>query len=132
MKKFNEWLSFRSNSYHETETHGDHDFNSSDSNDKPLSGNANTIIEKIEKMIEDFGGSHSISNKSVFLSRLLRSIYDLSDTNEFNKMKNDLHTVANEMEKNQDTENLKDLPDIENFDDVDSKLDLSDLHLDGK
>lgn len=47
-------------------------------------------------------------------------------------MKNDLHTVANEMEKNQDTENLKDLPDIENFDDVDSKLDLSDLHLDGK
>jgi len=133
MKKFNEWLSFRSNSYQEMEAHDDANaFNIDLPQGSTNSNSVNDLAEKFKKMVDSNGGAKRITNKMSLLSKIIESIYDFSDRSQISKVKNDLHTIANNIDEVSAIDSSEEIPEMQHSDDVDSKLDLSDLNLDGK
>jgi hypothetical protein len=107
MKKFNEWLSFRSNSYVETGNNEDNAFDI-----KNLSGASNPssvqrIEDKFNQLVDIYGGPSKIRNKMMLLSEIIKSIYDFSDETQMNKIKTDLRTISNKLEMNNNLDDIK-------------------------
>lgn len=113
MKNFNEWLSFRSNSYHEMDNNEDSAFNIQNISGPTNPSSVNLIEEKFKKLVDMYGGSAKIKNKMTLLVEIIKSIYDFDDENQLNKIKTDLRTIINKLQVN---DNLDDIDNIEDDD----------------
>ena len=107
MKKFNEWLSFRSNSYQENEE------SQSAFEFEPITGIKNpsgvgTTEQRFKGMLDRYGGEKNVKNKRLLLASLIKDIYDFSDPKQMNKIKIDLRYLLNKLEMNNNLENVKD------------------------
>jgi hypothetical protein len=100
MKNFNEWLSFRSNSYQESEgqeSDSAFDFRSMPGN---VSSTVSRAAGRFKGMVDKYGGAKKIKNKRIVLADLIKDVYDFSDPSQLSKLKTDLRTLLNHLEVN--------------------------------
>lgn len=107
MKNFNEWLSFRSNSYNETESHeSDSAFDFSH-----IPGSVSTNVSRAEDrfkgMIDRYGGASKIRNKRVLLAEIIKDIYDFTDEKQLTKVKTDLRTLLSRLQTSNNLDNVE-------------------------
>lgn len=107
MKNFNEWLSLRSNSYNETESHeSDSAFDFSH-----MPGSISSSVSKAEDrfkgMIDRYGGPSKVKNKRVLLAEIIKDIYDFTDEQQLIKVKTDLRTLLSRLQTNNNLDNVE-------------------------
>ena len=102
MKNFNEWLSFRSNSYQESEgqeSDSAFDFRSMPGN---VSSTVSRAAGRFEGMIDKYCGAEKIKNnrgqQRIVLADIIKDIYDFNDPTQLSKLKTDLRTLLNRLE----------------------------------
>jgi len=125
MKNFNEWLSFRSNSYQESEgqeSDSAFDFRSMPGN---VSSTVSRAAGRFKGMVDKYGGAEKIKNnrgqQRIVLADIIKDIYDFNDPTQLSKLKTDLRTLLNRLEVNN---NLDDENDENNeIDEIDDELD---------
>ena len=97
MKKFNEWLSFRSNSYQENEipeTPSAFDFGK-------IPGAQNVSgVKRAEERLHKFVDMYGVRNKRLLLADIIKDVYDFSAPEEMDKLKRDLRYLSTHLEKN--------------------------------
>jgi hypothetical protein len=114
MKNFNEWLSFRSNSYQESE--GQESDSAFDFRSMPgtVSSTVSRAAGRFKGMLDKYGGAEKIKNnrgqQRIVLADIIKDIYDFSDSTQLSKLKTDLRTLLNHLEVN----NNLDVEDDEN------------------
>lgn len=107
MKNFNEWLSFRSNSYNEMESHeSDSAF---DFGHMPgsISSSVSRAEDKFKGLIDRYGGPSRVKNKRVLLAEIIKDIYDFSDERQLGKVKTDLRTLLNHLQTSNNLDNVE-------------------------
>lgn len=120
MKNFNEWLSFRSNSYQE--------------NENPESGLAfdiegmpttssipssvKTATERFEKSVQ--GKFKNRQQRLIGIVSALESIYDFTKLSNLSLLRNELRTILNHIERNDDFVNFN--PVKEKDDEIESPM----------
>jgi hypothetical protein len=119
MKNFNEWLSFRSNSYQESEGQ------ESDSAFDFRSSTVSRAAGRFKGMIDKYGGAEKIKNnrgqQRIVLADIIKDIYDFSDPSQLSKLKTDLRTLLNRLEVNNKLDDENDENDEIN--EIDDELD---------
>jgi len=125
MKNFNEWLSFRSNSYKESE--GQESDSAFDFRSMPgtVSSTVSRAAGRFKGMVDKYGGAEKIKNnrgqQRIVLADIIKDIYDFNDPTQLSKLKTDLRTLLNRLEVNN---NLDDENDENNeIDEIDDELD---------
>lgn len=107
MKKFNEWLSFRSNSYNETESHESDSAFEFGSMPGSITSGVRRAEGRFKGMISQAGDPAKMRNKRVLLADLLKDIYDFADPTQLPKLKNDLRYLLNRLQTNNNLENIE-------------------------
>lgn len=108
MKKFNEWLSFKSNVHEEVNPNDVVDSDKFGFTKIPGSQNVSSIknaSERLSKIINLYG----VRNNKMLLADLMKDIYDFSSADEISKLKRDLRYLSNHIEEN----NNLDIPESE-------------------
>jgi len=128
MKNFNEWLSFRSNSYQESE--GQESDSAFDFRSMPgtVSSTVSRAAGRFKGMVDKYGGAEKIKNnrgqQRIVLADIIKDIYDFNDPTQLSKLKTDLRTLLNRLEVNNNLNNLDDENDENNeIDEIDDELD---------
>jgi len=125
MKNFNEWLSFRSNSYQESEgqeSDSAFDFRSMPGN---VSSTVSRAAGRFKGMVDKYGGAEKIKNnrgqQRIVLADIIKDIYDFNDPTQLSKLKTDLRTLLNRLEVNNNLDDENDENDEIN--EIDDELD---------
>ena len=101
MKKFNEWMSFRSNSYNETESAQQDAEGMSAFDFSNIPGETNTsAVKRPEERLSKLTTMYGVRNKMALLSDVIKDIYDFSNPEEMDKIKKDLRYLSNHLEEN--------------------------------
>jgi hypothetical protein len=125
MKNFNEWLSFRSNSYQESE--GQESDSAFDFRSMPgtVSSTVSRAAGRFKGMLDKYGGAEKIKNnrgqQRIVLADIIKDIYDFSDPSQLSKLKTDLRTLLNRLEVNNNLDDENDENDEIN--EIDDELD---------
>ncbi len=112
MKKFNEWLSFRSNSYQESENA--ESASAFDFHGLPTSSMSSSLSraeDKFKGLVDRYGGPNKIKKKVILLSEIIKDIYDFSDPNQLSKIKTDLRNLLNHLQTNNNLDHVDDSED---------------------
>jgi len=125
MKNFNEWLSFRSNSYQESE--GQESDSAFDFRSMPgtVSSTVSRAAGRFKGMVDKYGGAEKIKNnrgqQRIVLADIIKDIYDFNDPTQLSKLKTDLRTLLNRLEVNNNLNDENDENDEIN--EIDDELD---------
>jgi len=125
MKNFNEWLSFRSNSYQESE--GQESDSAFDFRSMPgtVSSTVSRAAGRFKGMVDKYGGAEKIKNnrgqQRIVLADIIKDIYDFNDPTQLSKLKTDLRTLLNRLEVNNNLDDENDENDEIN--EIDDELD---------
>jgi hypothetical protein len=101
MKKFNEWMSFRSNSYNEAENDQQDAEGTSAFDFSNIPGTKNTsTVKRPEERLSKLTTMYGVRDKIRLLSDVIKDIYDFSNPEEMDKIKKDLRYLSNHLEEN--------------------------------
>jgi len=106
MKKFNEWLSFKSNVHEEVTPNDVVDSDKFGFTKIPGAQNSGSIkhaSERLSKIVDLYG----VRNNKLLLADLIKDIYDFSAPEEMDKLKRDLRYLLTHLEKNNNLDNIE-------------------------